>query len=194
MVVPNSNGFTLYSIDTSDISSYTSKLLLQHKSPKYAYLFDRLTMVCPELKLMVDFIKTISDGFYRKFRGRVVAFIMKLLVVYSANPQRYHYSGDYIMASNYSQLKYLFQRLVKMLIKVYGYEKRLYHFHIKKKNLIYISKLFANDMIDECIGLVPRYEKLMVRQNDSSRIKSGSEVSYEVGINTVAKIKRIGNV
>ncbi len=167
MIIPNSDGYTLFSLDTSHISTNTSRLLLQHRVKKYRYLFDRLLMVCPDLVELVGYIKKVSKSWFERFRGRTITFIMRVLVVYAATPQRYHYSGDYIMASNYTKLRFYFQRIIKVMRNLYNIPKRKYKFEIKKQNLFYISKLFANDMIDECIRLVPRYEMLLAKQGDN---------------------------
>ena len=169
MIVPNdAQGYTLYSIDTSDISTNTSRLLLQHRVKKHGYLFERLLMVCPDLVELVGFIGKVSQSWLARFKGRVITFIMRVLVVYAATPNRYGNFGDYIMSANYTKLRFYFQRLIKMMKKLYNIPDRKYKFEIKKQNLFYISKLFASKMLDECVELVPRYKMLMTKQNSSS--------------------------
>jgi len=164
MIVPNSNGYTMYSIDTSDISTNTSRLLLQHRVKKYGYLFDRLMAYSADLRSLVGYIKEVSMSWFKRFKGRVITFIMRILVVYAATPQRFGYQGNYVMAANYTQLRFYFQRLIKVFVLKYGLPRRKYKFEIKKKDLFYISSVFAGKMLDECVELVPRYEMLMAKQ------------------------------
>jgi len=162
MVIPNSNGYTLFSIDTSDISPYASKLLYQNRARKFNYLFDRLITVCPDLKEMVGYIKQVSESWYLKFRGRTITFILRVFTIYSANPQHYGYFGDFVMASNYSKLKHYFQKIVKTLITTHEViPNRYYGFQIPRDKLIKISKLFGNDMLPLVNDkIVPQYLEL----------------------------------
>ena len=90
MVVPHTkDGYTLFSIDTSHMSTYTSKLLFQHEARKYNYLFDRLLTLCPDLVEVVGYIKEVSPKWFLKFRGRTITFMLKVFTMYSANPQQF---------------------------------------------------------------------------------------------------------
>jgi len=167
MIVPNSDGYTLYSTDVSDMSYYTSKLLFQHKSKNYYHLFDRLQMVCPELVELVGLIKKVSTGWFIRFKGRVITFMLKAFITFAVNPQHYSHYADYLFAANYTKLRFYFQRLIKVLILKHGLYPKKYKFELKKKDLFYMSKLFAHSMLDDMVELVPRYKMLIAKQNTS---------------------------
>ncbi len=165
MVVPHTkDGYTLFSIDTSHMSTYTSKLLFQHKTKQFHHLFNRLCLASEELRLMVEKIKDISQSFYSKFKGRIITFMLKVFTVYSANPLHYGHHGDYVVAANYTKLRYYMQKIVKSLITSYGYPDKYYRFHIPKAKLFKISELFADSMIPLTNGLVPKYRRLIASQ------------------------------
>ncbi len=178
MVVPfDKEGYTLYAVNTSEITNRTSKLLFQHKAKKYYYLFDRLLSYSSELRELVELIKNISMSWFARFKGRVITSIMRELVVYAATPNRYGNFGDYIMAAGYTQLRFYFQRLIKVLIKKYGLYPKKYKFEIKKKDLFYISSVFAGKMLNECVEMVPKYERLMSEQKSGDKLRARVEYS-----------------
>ncbi len=165
MIIPDSGGYTLFETDTSEMSKKTTRYLFQHNIKKYYYLYDRLLMVSPDLKVLNGYIEKVSPSWQKRLRGRVLTHFLKAFVVFSANPQHYGGYGDYIMASNYGRLIEYLKRLVKMMIKVYGIPSNKYYgFGIKKDELYYLSGVFASRMIPDTMKLVPKYESLMSKQ------------------------------
>jgi len=161
MVIPNDvDGYTLFSIDDSEISTYTSKLLFQHHSKKFYHLFDRLTMVNEELKYISDYISGISESWSIKFKGRIINRVLRMIIIYADKPKHYGYYGNYIFAASYSYIKHYIQQIIKLLILDYGLPNKYYKLQIKKKDLFYISELFANAMLPLCEELLPKYRKL----------------------------------
>jgi len=162
MKVPNDvDGYTLYEINTDDMSKKHTRYLFQHHIQNYYHLYDRLMMINPDLKELDGMIKKISPSWQKRLRGRVLTHFLKALVVYSTNPQHYGFHGDYIMAANYGTLRAYFKKLIKMMIKVYGITDRYYHFMIQRKDLFYMSKVFASQMIPFTLELVPKHLRLL---------------------------------
>ena len=168
MIIPNDkDGYTLFYTDTSDMSYYTAKLLFQHKSKNYYYLFDRLTTECPELKQLSDWIKDVSPSWYVRFKGRTITFMLKAFITFAANPQHYGHYADYLFAANYTKLRHYFQKIIKVMLNLYDIPNRKYKFEIPKDRLFYISKVFATAMLDDCVELIPKYKMLIAKQSKS---------------------------
>ncbi len=167
MIVPNSNGYTLFHTDVSDMNTYTAKLLFQHKSKDYYYLFDRLMTEIPELKQLVDLIKGISPSWFMRFKGRTITFMLKAFITFAANPQQYGHYADYLFAANYTKLRFYFQKIIKVFIKRYGLYPKKYKFELSRDRLFYMSRVFAHAMLDDCVAMVPRYKLLISKQSNS---------------------------
>ena len=162
MIVPNdAEGYTLFETDTSDMTKKHTRYLFQHHIKNYYHLYDRLMMYSPDLKELDSMIKKISPSWQKRLRGRVLTHFLKAFQVFSATPQSFGYFGDYIMACNYGKLRAYFKKLIKMMIKVYGIPNRYYHFNIERKDLYYISNIFASQMLPLTNKLVPKHLKLL---------------------------------
>ncbi len=165
MVVPNDvDGYTLFSKHNRDVNkeipTYTTKLLFQHKTKQFYHLYDRLLMVSPALKFISDYIKNISHSWYVSFRGKILNLILKRFLLFVDNKQQFGYFGDYVLSANYSQVTYYVDNIIGVLKHNYGLEDKYYHTKIDKKDLHYLSKVFAGEMIPLCLELLPKYRRL----------------------------------
>ncbi len=172
MVIPNdADGYTLFSIDTSEISPYTSKLLFDRKSKEFYYLFDRLLSSSEELRYISGIIFGVSEYWFRQFRGKILNKLLRAYMLYVDKPQQFGFHGDYIFAANYSMIKKYIQQNIKS-IKLHNlsddYIDRYYKLQIPYKTLLKLSKLFADAMIPLCEKLLPKYRKLTAKDNLSS--------------------------
>ena len=146
-----------------------SSNLMKNVTRNFYHLFDRMVMVNPDLKEIMDFVRDkVSVNWYRTLRGRVINLMLVRFMVFQMYPQRYNHQSDLILYANYSIIKHYIQRTVKVLIKCYGLPDRYYKLKIPKEKLYTLSKLWANDMFDTSVKMVTHYHKLMAKKSLST--------------------------
>jgi len=172
MVVPNSGGYTLFGTNSASmkdsISREHNKLLTQHHIPKYRYLVDRLISSSAVLYEIFEAIRAVSPRWYKQVKGSIVGMMMRRYIVFYDKPQWFGYYGDFLFASNYSQIKLYIDKIISVLKHNYNLEKKYYKTSIPKKQLIYLSKLWANDMLPLCEKLVPKWKALQEKDRECS--------------------------
>ncbi len=159
-------GYSLFGIRDKevDISQDNAKLLFQHHSKDYYYLVDRMVMVSPELKVVMDSVGGVSKRWLKSVKGRIVGMMLRRYMMYLDNGNWYGNHGNYFFSANYSIIKSYLQRVIKVLINNYGLHNKYYKLQIPKSKLIKLSELFYTGMIPLCERLLPRYRKMILSQ------------------------------
>ncbi len=139
-----------------------SKLLTQHRTKPYLHLLDRMIMVNPDLKEMLEFVKSkVSENWYKTIRGSILGLFMRRYMLCLMNPQQHAHRMDLILFANYSIIKNYLQRTVKVLISEYGLKNRYYRFKIKTNELYKLSELWSEELFEVCSNkMIPHYKKL----------------------------------
>jgi len=136
-------------------------VLTQHRIKQFYPLFDRLLMVNPELKLIVEWVEAnVSARWSKSIRGYVLNLCRISYMSYLMNPQWSGNQSDYVFKYNYIIIQQYLQRTVKVLIENYGLENKHYALKIKTPALNKLSKLFAEKMFDDSIKMLKHYYKL----------------------------------
>lgn len=140
---------------------YHRHLLVQHRIKKYWYLFDRLLMVNPDLQVLMKEIKSVSEGWAKAVKGRVVGKLLILFMEFSMYPQQYSHRADLMFYASYIFFKKYFQTLHTVLTKRCGKQLDNMTFLVPKKKLLHLSELYADELMDEANEMKQHYQRLL---------------------------------
>lgn len=174
LVIPNSkDGYRQNSIsdmeirDVFGLNHYSKKewnkklaLAFNYTAPKHYNLIDRWRMISPEFDDFMKRLEDFSPRWYKTVRGQLINRSIQRLVVYLRHPQRYDYQAEYIFASSFSILRVFLTNLMWRLNKYLPKEQQVhpYQFKIPKAKLIKLSKLFADELMDDAIKIHEKYK------------------------------------
>ena len=163
-LVPSISSARLY--EELNYNKTHSKYLTQHRTPKFRYLADRMVMVNPQLKEVLEFVKGISEHWYISIKSAIVGRFLRMYMVFQMYPQQFNHQAELLLFANYSIIKNYLQRIIKVLISNYGFEDKYYKLYIPKKKLHSLSKLWAKDTFQTSLYMVKHYEKLKRTHNN----------------------------
>ncbi len=167
-----------------------AEYIVKNRTKKYWYLADRMVMVNPDLKNMLDYVRTnVSDHWYKTITGRIINLMLYRYMWYKMNPQHFQYRGDLILFANYMIIQNFLQRTAGILKKEYGYEKKFHNFWIKKKDLYKLSVLWYEDMIGEMDMMVKHHNRLKADVRSEEEQKRIDEL-YKNGYEGIIETKK----
>ena len=162
-------GYSVMGITTADINDvfgYDKKIHKNYfyrkfKAKDYYFLVDRLCVLNDDVRVVLKGIEDVSKHWWTNVMSSLVQMIVRRYMTFLLNPQHYGGYGNYIFAANYTQLKNYLERIIKVLIKNYNFENRLYKLNIKRPKLIKLSELWTINLLPEAEKLLPHYHRKM---------------------------------